>query len=57
VNVVAKYYNLAGSGSAPLMFLNCNGYLKQSQNNCGTYSANGLLMQIDMISRVIASDM
>jgi hypothetical protein len=43
VNVVAKYYNLARSGSAPLMFLNCNGYLKQSQNDCSTYSANGKL--------------
>jgi len=43
VNVVAKYYNLARSGSAPLMFLNCNGYLKESQNDCSTYSANGKL--------------
>ncbi len=43
VNVVAKYYNLARSGSAPLMFLNCNCYLKQSQNDCSTYSSNGKL--------------
>ena len=43
VNVVAKYYNLARSGSAPLMFLNCTGYSKQSQNDCSTYSANGKL--------------
>jgi hypothetical protein len=43
VNVVAKYYNLARSGSAPLMFLNCKGYLKQSQTDCSTYSANGKL--------------
>ena len=43
VNVVAKYYNLARSGSAPLMFLNCKGYVKQSQNDCSTYSPNGRL--------------
>ncbi|MFZ0511882.1 MAG: polysaccharide deacetylase family protein [Candidatus Nitrosopolaris sp.] len=43
VNVVAKYYSLARSGSAPLMFLNCNGYVKQSQNDCSTYSPNGKL--------------
>src|SRR5947209_14684369 len=24
-------------------FLNCNGYLKESQNDCSTYSANGKL--------------
>ena len=30
VNVVAKYYNLARSGSAPLMFLNCIGYPKKT---------------------------
>jgi hypothetical protein len=43
VNVVAKYYNLARSGSAPLMFLNCNGFGKHSQTDCSTYSANGKL--------------
>jgi hypothetical protein len=43
VNVVAKYYNLARSGSAPLMFLNCKGYVKHSQNDCSTYSSNGKL--------------
>jgi peptidoglycan/xylan/chitin deacetylase (PgdA/CDA1 family) len=43
VNVVAKYYNLARSGSAPLMFLNCKGYAKDTQTDCRTYSANGTL--------------
>lgn len=43
VNVVAKYYNLARSGSAPLMFLNCKGYVKHSQNDCRTYSPDGKL--------------
>jgi len=43
VNVVAKYYDLARSGSAPLMFLNCNGFVKQRQNDCSTYSTSGKL--------------
>jgi hypothetical protein len=43
VNVVAKYYSLARSGSAPLMFLNCKGYVKHTQNDCRTYSSNGKL--------------
>jgi hypothetical protein len=43
VNVVAKYYDLARSGSAPLMFLNCNGFTKPTQTDCSTYSANGKL--------------
>jgi hypothetical protein len=40
---MAKYYNLARSGSAPLMFLDCKGYVKQLQNDCSTYSPNGRL--------------
>ena len=43
VNVVAKYYNLARSGSAPLMFLNCKDYVKYPQNDCSTYSPSGKL--------------
>jgi hypothetical protein len=43
VNLVAKYYNLARSGSAPLMFLNCKGYIKHLQNDCSTYSPDGVL--------------
>jgi peptidoglycan/xylan/chitin deacetylase (PgdA/CDA1 family) len=44
INIVAKYYNLARSGSAPLMFLNCNGFgAKHQQTDCSTYSANGKL--------------
>jgi hypothetical protein len=30
VNTVAKYYDLARSGDAPMEFLHCNGYKKQS---------------------------
>jgi polysaccharide deacetylase len=41
VSVVAKYYDLARTGSAPLMFTNCIGYPKDSQTDCRTYSASG----------------
>ena len=47
VNVVAKYYNLARSGSAPLMFLNCIGYSKDMQTDCSTYSDSGRLTQVN----------
>lgn len=43
VNLVAKYYNLGRSGTDPLMFLNCVGYMKDTQTDCRTYSANGKL--------------
>ncbi|MDQ6666781.1 MAG: polysaccharide deacetylase family protein [Thermoproteota archaeon] len=47
VNVVAKYYNLGRSGTDPLMFLNCNGYLNHPQTDCSTYSANGKLNYVN----------
>jgi hypothetical protein len=47
VNVVAKYYNLARSGSAPLMFLNCIGYPKDTQTDSRTYSEFGKLNQVN----------
>ena len=43
VNLVAKYYDLGRSGTDPLMFLNCNGYAKDSQTDCRTYLTNGKL--------------
>lgn len=43
VNLVAKYYNLARSGTDLLMFLNCVGYMKDTQTDCRTYTANGKL--------------
>lgn len=43
VNLIGKYYDLARSGSSPLMFLNCNGYPKDTQTDCRTLSANGKL--------------
>jgi hypothetical protein len=44
VNVVAKYYNLARSGSAPLMFLNCKGYAKDTQTDCRTLFSQWFLL-------------
>src|SRR5215472_7944843 len=41
--MVAKYYNIGRSGSDRLMFLNCKGYVKDTQTDCRTYSANGKL--------------
>jgi peptidoglycan/xylan/chitin deacetylase (PgdA/CDA1 family) len=43
VNVVAKYYSMARSGTEPLMFLHCNGYKKQPQKDCRTYLPDGKL--------------
>jgi Polysaccharide deacetylase len=43
VNIVAKYYTLARSGTDPLMFLDCKGYAKSLQTDCRTYSENGKL--------------
>jgi peptidoglycan/xylan/chitin deacetylase (PgdA/CDA1 family) len=44
VNTVAKYYDMARSGTDPLMFLNCEGFVKQPpQTDCRTYTPNGKL--------------
>jgi hypothetical protein len=44
VNVVAKYYDLARTGSYPLMFLNCEGFKTHpTQTDCRTYTADGKL--------------
>ncbi|HYA82495.1 MAG TPA: hypothetical protein VEH06_03465 [Candidatus Bathyarchaeia archaeon] len=43
VNTVAKYYNIGRSGTAPLMFLNCNGFRKDPQTDCRTYGPDGKL--------------
>ncbi|MGC2682647.1 MAG: polysaccharide deacetylase family protein, partial [Candidatus Nitrosopolaris sp.] len=43
VNTVAKYYNIGRSGTAPLMFLNCNGFKKHPQTDCRTYGPNQVL--------------
>ncbi len=43
VNTVAKYYDLARTGSEPLMFLNCNGFKNHPQTDCKTYLSDGKL--------------
>jgi peptidoglycan/xylan/chitin deacetylase (PgdA/CDA1 family) len=44
VNIVAKYYSLARTGSDSLMYLHCNGYKEDPhQTDCRTYSADGKL--------------
>ena len=43
VNTVAKYYDMARSGTDPLMFLDCKGFTKHPQTDCRTYTANDKL--------------
>ena len=44
INTIAKYYEFGRLGYAPLMFLHCDGYTKQSsQTDCRTYFDNGTL--------------
>ena len=43
VNTVAKNYELARSGSEPLMFLKCNGFKNHPQTDCRTYLPDGKL--------------
>jgi peptidoglycan/xylan/chitin deacetylase (PgdA/CDA1 family) len=43
VDLVAKYYDMARSGSEPLMFLNCKGFKAHPQTDCRTYLPDGSL--------------
>jgi peptidoglycan/xylan/chitin deacetylase (PgdA/CDA1 family) len=43
VNTVSKYYNMARSGTDPLMFLDCKGFTKHPQTDCRTYTPDGKL--------------
>lgn len=43
VNTVAKYYDMARSGTDPLMFLDCKGFTKHPQTDCRTYTPDGKL--------------
>ena len=43
VNLVAKYYNFGRSGTDRLMFLDCRGYMKDTQTDCRVYLPNGML--------------
>ncbi len=41
VNVVARYYDFARTGDAPMAFLHCDGY--KIENNCTPFNNKGLL--------------
>lgn len=43
VNTVAKYYEIARTGSEPLMFLDCQGFKKHNQKDCSTFNEKGKL--------------
>ena len=44
IDVVAKYYDIARTGTEPLMYLHCDGFKeKSSQTDCRTYSNDGEL--------------
>jgi peptidoglycan/xylan/chitin deacetylase (PgdA/CDA1 family) len=43
IGTVARYYNIGRSGTAPLMFLDCNGFRNHPQTDCRTYTPNGEL--------------
>lgn len=43
VNTVARSYELARSGSEPLMFLHCNGFRSHPQTDCRLYLPDGKL--------------
>ena len=45
VDMVSRYYDFARTGTYPLMFLNCNGFvnIKPQQTDCRTHLPNGKL--------------
>jgi len=43
VNLVAKYFSLARSGTEPVLFLHCNGYKNHPQPDCRTNLPDGKL--------------
>ncbi|MGC2668837.1 MAG: polysaccharide deacetylase family protein [Candidatus Nitrosopolaris sp.] len=43
VNTVAKYYDMARSGTDQLMFLDCKAFMKHPQTDCRTYTPDGKL--------------
>jgi peptidoglycan/xylan/chitin deacetylase (PgdA/CDA1 family) len=47
VNTVAKYYDMARSGTDPLMFLDCKGFMKHPQTDCRTYTPDGKLTYVN----------
>jgi peptidoglycan/xylan/chitin deacetylase (PgdA/CDA1 family) len=41
IETVARYYDIGRSGTAPLMFLDCNGFRNHPQTDCRTYTPIG----------------
>jgi peptidoglycan/xylan/chitin deacetylase (PgdA/CDA1 family) len=51
IDTVAKYYDIARTGTDPLMYLHCDGFKEQSsQTDCRTYSGNGELNFVNRYS-------
>jgi hypothetical protein len=51
IDTVAKYYDIARTGTDPLMYLHCDGFKDQSsQTDCRTYSGNGKLNFVNRYS-------
>ena len=51
IDVVAKYYDIARTGTEPLMYLHCDGFKdKSSQTDCRTYSDDGELNFVNRYS-------
>ena len=51
VDVVAKYYDIARTGTEPLMYLHCDGFKDESsQTDCRTYSDDGKLNFVNRYS-------
>ncbi|HYY85922.1 MAG TPA: polysaccharide deacetylase family protein [Nitrososphaeraceae archaeon] len=42
VDIVAKHYKFATRGNDPLMFLKCDGMKQYGQDNCKTFTENGI---------------
>jgi peptidoglycan/xylan/chitin deacetylase (PgdA/CDA1 family) len=51
VNTVAKYYDIARTGTDPLMYLHCDGFKEESsQTDCRTFSEDGELTFVNRYS-------
>ena len=51
VNTVAKYYDIARTGTDPLMYLHCDGFKEESsQTDCRTFSEDGKLTFVNRYS-------
>ncbi len=51
IDVVAKYYDIARTGTEPIMYLHCDGFKDESsQTDCRTYSDDGKLNFVNRYS-------